>query len=144
METQFSQAEILRLAWSKQHKTVNTIFKKGRMSQCKSSTITQGHQHMSARHSCMRQNSIVIRCVLDGYGIESRCGKFFSTRLAWSSGSILLCNRYKVFSGVKWLGPSVDYSPSISTQIKEMVELYLSTFQCVPSCVSKGELDLYY
>jgi len=54
--------------------------------------------------------------------------KFFRTSLARSSGQThVLCDGYKVFPGVKWRGPNVYYSPSNITEIKEIVDLYLST-----------------
>ena len=53
-------------------------------------------------------------------------GEIFRTRpeRPWGPPS-LLCNGYRVISGVKRPGSGVDYPPTSSAEVKERVELYL-------------------
>jgi hypothetical protein len=73
------------------------------------------------------QVSLATHYVLDGSGIESRCGKIFRTRSdrLWGPPS-LLYNEYRVSSpGVKAAGRGVNHPLKLSVEVKERVELYL-------------------
>ena len=77
---------------------------------------------------------IVTHYGLDGPGIESRWGVRFSAPV--QAGSEAHPDFYTMdtgsFLGIKWRGLGIDHRPPSSAEVKERVELYLSSTS-VPS-----------